>query len=158
MRSTPNHLTAIVASSPELVKSTDEPARTAFGLLVSSFNTVTLHPKPFVSFNIKRPSSTYDAICQSGSFVASGICSATTADVFAKDRGSAEVWQLVNENGRLKDSDAGTWWMSCTLAKEHCVHVGDHTIIVGEVLDAAPYKNESTTAGLVYVNGTYRSL
>jgi flavin reductase (DIM6/NTAB) family NADH-FMN oxidoreductase RutF len=39
------------------------------GITVSSFNTVTIHPRPVVSFNIKKLSATYDAIKSSGLFI-----------------------------------------------------------------------------------------
>jgi len=127
---------------------------------VSSFNTVTLDPRPFVSFNIKRPSSTYDAICQSGSFTASGIRSVTVTDAFVKSRGVIKALeQIVGEEGKLKDTKGGTWWMSCRLAKEHCVEVGDHVVVIGEVIDAASYGAEDGKGmGLVYAEGSYRKV
>lgn len=38
------------------------------GMTASSFNTVTLHPQPVVSFNVKRPSETLNTIQSSGRF------------------------------------------------------------------------------------------
>lgn len=39
------------------------------GMTVSSFNTVTLYPEPVVSFNVKRPSETLNALQSSGRFL-----------------------------------------------------------------------------------------
>ena len=157
MRSTPHPLTTIVAYSADPAGPVGNREDKVRGLLVSSFNTVTLYPKPFVSFNIKRPSSTYDAICQSGSFTASGINNATVADGFVKSRGTSKAWeQRVGKEGRLKDGKGGTWWMICQLVKEHLLKVGDHVVVIGEVLDAGSYSAGQEKSGIVYVKGTYR--
>lgn len=40
------------------------------GVTVSSFTSITLHPKPTISFNIRTPSRTWDAISESGRLLA----------------------------------------------------------------------------------------
>lgn len=77
MRLVPHPLTIILATPlPSSSSSTPGPPpqpNEPTGLLVSSFNTVTLTPDPYVSFNIKLPSATHAAILASGTFTASGI-------------------------------------------------------------------------------------
>lgn len=46
--------------------------------------------------------------------------------------------------------------MSCTLVKEQCLQVGDHTVVIGEVLEAGQYATEKEDTGLVYLEGSYR--
>jgi len=157
MRSTPHPLTTIISYAPKPSDSSDTISQTPYGLLVSSFNTITLDPKPYVSFNIKRPSRTYDAIYQSGRFTASGMSDASIAHAFVKNVGSTRVWeQMIGDRGRLKEEKGGVWWMSCALIKNKCVEVEDHVIIVAEVLDAAAYHDGDREMGLVYAEGNYR--
>lgn len=153
MRSTPHPLTTIVSQSP------GTPDGRPRGLLVSSFNTITLDPIPYVSFNIKRPSSTYDAIHSSGLFTASGVSNAIVAHAFVKGNGSTNGWErMVGKDGKLKKDVGGTWWMSCRLVEEKTLEVADHVVVVGEVLDAGTYGDGEAEMGLAYAEGTYRRI
>lgn len=190
MRSTPHPVTVIVARPPppslqpqtleEEVKKGHEkanqptPNKPIFpehwspkitGLLVSSFNTVTLYPKPYVSFNIKIPSSTYSAILASEHFTATGLSNAEVAKDFSKRtflpgdrRGEKVLYDMVGEGERLKEGKGGLWWMRCKFAKDKSVKVEDHVVVVGEVLDAEGYGDADEGMGLVYVRGRYRSV
>ncbi|EFQ98648.1 hypothetical protein MGYG_01670 [Nannizzia gypsea CBS 118893] len=65
-------LMRLVPHPVAIVTSTDpnSPSNAAFrGMTVSSFNTVTLNPKPVISFNVKVPSETYNAIRSSSRFL-----------------------------------------------------------------------------------------
>ncbi|EZF33946.1 hypothetical protein H109_00740 [Trichophyton interdigitale MR816] len=65
-------LMRLVPHPVAIVTSTDpnSPRTAAFrGMTVSSFNTVTLSPKPVISFNVKLPSETYNAIRFSSRFL-----------------------------------------------------------------------------------------
>ena len=131
------------------------------GLLVSSFNTVTLRPKPFVSFNIKLPSSTYDAITTSGKFNATAIWSAETADAYIKMMHGDSVRDRGQESRTQSSASVlsgGLFMFECEWLREKSTEVGDHVIMVGRVLQL---KSENTTEGfkspLVYVNGRYQS-
>ncbi|EFE43597.1 putative oxidoreductase [Trichophyton verrucosum HKI 0517] len=65
-------LMRLVPHPVAIVTSTDpnSPPSSAFrGMTVSSFNTVTLSPKPVISFNVKLPSETYNAIRFSSRFL-----------------------------------------------------------------------------------------
>ncbi|KAE8148300.1 flavin reductase like domain-containing protein [Aspergillus avenaceus] len=64
MRRVPYPVAIITATDPH------EPVEKAFrGMTVSSFNTVTLHPDPVISFNVRRPSETLSALQSSKRFL-----------------------------------------------------------------------------------------
>jgi len=65
MRRIPQPVVVITTSSPSSTAS-DEPLNPC-AMTVSSFTTVTLTPTPYVSFNIRKPSSTYTAITEAAS-------------------------------------------------------------------------------------------
>ena len=185
MRSTPNPLTVIISCSPSLQSQDDasatlknqrnisapevngndvDPIPEITGLLVSSFNTVTLTPKPYVSFNIQIPSSTYWAIKASNEFIASGLKDARVADAFVKRRPTRgdfygdNVWRgLAEIDGRLKEGMGGTWWMRCRLLEDKCVQVGDHVVVVAKVVESGGYEG-GEGIGLVYAEGNYRKV
>lgn len=185
MRSTPHPLTVIISHPPPRQFQDDasatsetqhnEPTADAkgfdldqipkiAGLLVSSFNTVTLTPKPYVSFNVRLPSSTYCAIEASNEFTASGLIDARVADTFVKRKLTLrEIWggnawhDLVEMDGRLKEGKGGTWWMRCRLSRDKCTVVGDHMVVVAKVLEAGGYKG-GEGIGLVYAEGEYRKV
>ncbi len=186
MRSTPNALTAII-SCPSPQRYRDDPSATSeighfepapevahnhhmdplpkvAGLLVSSFNTVTLTPKPYASFNIRLPSITYSIIKASNGFTASGLKDARVADAFAKrkftprDPYGENFWRdLVEEDDRLKKDKGGTWWMRCRLQGDKCVEVGDHMIIVAKILECGGYEG-GEGIGLIHAEGGYRTV
>lgn len=212
MRSTPLALTAITScpnpghyvdkeDSPAASTETDptEPAPTTIsndsstsrslpkmsGLLVSSFNTVTLTPHVYVSFNIRVPSNTYTTMKHSHGFVASGLRDAAVADAFVKrqarlpppsssgdemdrddysfdfDRNyykdNSRWLDLVEPDGRLKPGHGGTWWMRCRLVRDKCVEVGDHVIVVAKALACGAYSG-GKRIGLVYMEGEYQNV
>lgn len=163
MRPVPHALTVITSYQPGKDPA-DEPEPR--GLLVSSFNTVTLFPRPYVTFNIKLPSSTWDAIKASGHFTASGIDSPKTATAFtlgqadsgdrAIKRGWAKDW--INKDGRLRDHRVAYWWMQCQCSETQSLLVEDHLIAVGEVLEAGEYwggGSRNMESPLLYANGGY---
>ena len=185
MRSTPNPLTVITSCVPAgqyredtfatpghqrnepapgvKENDTDAPPKIE-GLLVSSFNTVTLTPKPYVSFNIRLPSNTYAAIEASKEFTASGLKDARVADAFVKRQFRTGVirednfWQgFVESDGRLKEGKGGTWWMRCRLLEDKCVMVGDHLLVVARVVESGGYEG-GEGVGLVYAEGGYREV
>lgn len=184
MRSVPNPLTVIISRLPpsqshaadaaeqqptsaveKNQKDKDKTQHPEFaGLLVSSFNTVTLTPKPYVSFNIRLPSSTYFAIEASKEFTASGLKDAQVAHAFVKrkatvgDLNGDNIWRgLAGGDGRLKEGMGGTWWMRCRVLEEKCVEVGDHMVVVGKVVESGGYAG-GEGIGLVYADGAYRKV
>ena len=154
MRCVPHALT-ILSSVPER----GAPPR---GLLVSSFNSVTISPIPYVSFNIKVPSSTLDAVDASRHFTASIIDDPYTADVFAgMVRKDEKLWeQMLEPDGSLKEGCGGLVWMKCVWEARRRLDVGDHAIIVGEVVDAGQYSDTRPLdeSAMVYWSGTYTGI
>ncbi|KAL8749169.1 MAG: hypothetical protein Q9199_007851 [Rusavskia elegans] len=162
MREIPHPLTIIVAQDTI----TGSPPA---GLLVSSFNTVTLYPTPYVSFNLKLPSSTYDAIKASRAFTASAVADAQLANDFLMDKKAEGYMETMRSNvydqrgGMLKPGRGAMWWMRCRWAEEKSQPVGDHVIVVGEVLGAAYYtsslseKARASDKPLIYSDGKYRN-
>ncbi|KAL9119222.1 MAG: hypothetical protein Q9187_004225 [Circinaria calcarea] len=131
------------------------------GLLVSSFNTVTLDPVPVVSFNLRLPSSTYNAIALSGHFTVTGISNAKIADLFAKGRGIDKytIYEkpLDSAMGSELDVMDGLFQIRCQWLKEKSVDIGDHVIMIGRVLDVTDNKYQtSLTEPLIYSKGRYR--
>ena len=130
------------------------------GLLVSSFNTVTLRPKPLVSFNIKLPSSTYNAIATSGKFNATAIWSTETAESYIK-RMHSESLQDQGLDSQSQSSasvlSGGLFKFDCEWLKEKSTEVGDHVIMVGRVLRYQPgHTTSESKSPLIYVNGRYQ--
>ena len=66
MRRVPQPVTIVTASNTNV--NPEGGPETWRGATISSFNTVTLDPEPIISFNIKKVSSTFDAIEASGRF------------------------------------------------------------------------------------------
>ena len=148
------HPLAVVASRADL-------ASKPTGLLVSSFNSVTLQPIPFVSFNIRSVSTTLAAIKKSRSFVASIVDQPIIADAFAQRLPDSEEVKerVLKSNGELEKGNGGVIWLRCRYVHRRSVEVGDHEIVVGEVLDFGAYdpKYLSETA-MVYCQGSYRRI
>ncbi len=163
MHPVPHALTVITSFQPGKNPGDNPEPR---GLLVSSFNTVTLSPRPYVSFNIKLPSSTWDAIKASRHFTASGIDSAATASAFtigqasneSKDTTGGWARKWVSKDGRLRNDWEAYWWMQCRWTTKQSLPVGDHLIAVGEVLQAGSYRKGRERIlknPLLYANGGY---
>ena len=132
------------------------------GLLVSSFNTVTLDPEPFVSFNVKIPSSTYDAISKSGYFEVSAVCHEPTARTFAGRSHGKQAGHGFHPMGNTDISslaDNRAFALHCKWLRDKSVELGDHIIMVGRVLDYVPPQPNSEDASvLLYSEGECRHL
>jgi flavin reductase (DIM6/NTAB) family NADH-FMN oxidoreductase RutF len=80
MRRVPYPVAIITATDPQ------GPIEKAFrGMTVSSFNTVTLHPSPVISFNVRRPSETLTALQSSGRFLVHLLAPTPAAAALARD-------------------------------------------------------------------------
>lgn len=100
MRRVPYPVAIITATDPSGPADT-----TSFrGMTVSSFNTVTLTPNPVVSFNVRRPSETLNALLASGRFlihlVAPGPGTATLARDFSK--GNTNLAAMLSGHGEYE--------------------------------------------------------
>ena len=152
------------------------------GMTVSSFNTVTLEPSTIVSFNVKRPSSTYDAMKASGRFgvhvlegsshgaaIAERFSLGNGKDAFLEAeqlQGKPEALFLAGSNstpgGRHRPviiSDHVMFALNCELLPES-VEIGDHVVVLGRVVNHSHVPDRRVdrvrTLGLVYVNRCYR--
>ncbi|PKX92510.1 flavin reductase family protein [Aspergillus novofumigatus IBT 16806] len=80
MRRVPYPVAIITATDPQ------GPIDKAFrGMTVSSFNTVTLHPSPVISFNVRRPSETLTALQSSGRFLVHLLAPTPATATLARD-------------------------------------------------------------------------
>ncbi|KAL8919938.1 MAG: hypothetical protein Q9208_006506 [Pyrenodesmia sp. 3 TL-2023] len=161
MRLVPHPLTIILA------RDTESPLPS--GLLVSSFNTITLDPVPYVSFNLKLPSATYTEIQKSGVFGASAFSNPDIAKDFLLDKESPEYRTALRKNvnegeTRLRTGKGGIWWMECQFMEKESVQVGDHLVVIAKVVNAE-YYNEFHNRGknvlgspLIYLDGRYRTV
>ncbi|KAJ5086743.1 FMN-binding split barrel-like protein [Penicillium alfredii] len=100
MRRVPYPVAIITATDPA-----GPPDTTAFrGMTVSSFNTVTLTPHPVISFNVRRPSETLNALLASGRFLvhllAPGPATATLARDFSK--GNTALAAMLSGHGEFE--------------------------------------------------------
>ncbi|OJD14697.1 hypothetical protein AJ78_04988 [Emergomyces pasteurianus Ep9510] len=98
MRRVPHPVAIITSTDPG-----SPTARTAFrGMTVSSFNTVTLYPETVVSFNVKLPSETFNAIHSSSRFLVHLLAPTHATARLARDfsQGNANV-MLEDEKQRF---------------------------------------------------------
>ncbi|KAJ5345066.1 FMN-binding split barrel-like protein [Penicillium brevicompactum] len=152
MRRVPYPVAIITATDPS------GPQETSFrGMTVSSFSTVTLTPHPVISFNVRRPSETLNALLASRRFLvhllAPGPATATLARDFSK--GNATLTAMLSGHGEFEFAalDAGNerplpilrrkgsgdsnadfpFVLECTLHPEK-IDVHDHSIVLGTVV------------------------
>ncbi|OJD10133.1 hypothetical protein ACJ73_09925 [Blastomyces percursus] len=112
MRRVPHPVAIITSTDPKALT-----AQTAFrGMTVSSFNTVTLYPDTIVSFNVKLPSETFNAIDASSRFLVHLLAPTDATARLARDfsRGNANV-MLADEREKffkfvpMSGGDEGGW-------------------------------------------------
>ena len=159
MRLIPQGLVLVLANKPSRKMRTDSlPWLGNKGMLASSFNSVTIKPEPFVSFNVKIPSRTFEEIKETGSFTVLAVNNAFLADAFT---GNSEDSDIVLDRMR-RSTPAGLarqgviWWMQCELMPEKSVTVGDHIIVVGRVACMDAFPGMLREQALLYSNGSYR--
>ncbi|KAI4190327.1 MAG: hypothetical protein L6R41_000853 [Letrouitia leprolyta] len=159
MRRIPHPLTVITAQSAH--------SPLPSGLLVSSFSTITLSPSPYVSFNLKLPSSTYSEIQQSRTFVASAISKVELAKDFLLDKKDPRFLVALDRNVRngenkLQDGRGGISWMKCQYMERESVKVADHVVVIGKVTETGFYSDKTKSAEkadyppLIYSESKYR--
>jgi len=132
------------------------------GATVSSFNTVTLSPTPVVSFNIRKISSTFNAMRSSGLFnvhllseaaestdIASKFASGNASSPFHDEEGEIESFADLTDPVRsarssrlppiLQSRDEKGQLMvpfrlHCRFMGDKIVDIGDHVVLFGEVV------------------------
>lgn len=87
MRRVPYPVAIITATDPHVYASSNKDnANDAYrGMTVSSFSTVTLHPEPIVSFNVRRPSETLTALLSSRRFLVHLLAPGGATAALARD-------------------------------------------------------------------------
>lgn len=158
MRSIPQPV-VIVLPDTRLNSGTDE----AHGILVASFTCVTLEPKPYVSFNIKRRSKTYDEILRARKFLVLASSHAGLASYFARSGNKAKfIYDIIDQKTGLPRPQKGIdWWIRCHLQVQRRLDIGDHSVVVGKVLDASRRllsANEKSRMSVIYQDRKYRRL
>lgn len=113
------------------------------GLLVSSFNTITLDPVPYVSFNIRLPSSTWQAILETGKFEAHMMWDLNAAANFVAPRTLAGTGEMnPSKNEKTPDTlqkelmRGRLFGLACELNSHQ--QVGDHVLVTGKVTSVLP--------------------
>lgn len=109
-----------------------------WGMTCNSFSSVSLQPR-LVLWSIRREASSYEAFTRSGGFTISVLSHAQQALARQFATGSLEqrfadvpVERLASERVRLLGTTA---WFECAL--HQLVDAGDHTIVIGRVMDYA---------------------
>ncbi|KAJ5138413.1 uncharacterized protein N7515_003261 [Penicillium bovifimosum] len=160
MRRVPYPVAIITATDP----SGPDDTSSFRGMTVSSFSTVTLTPQPVISFNVRRPSETLNALLASRRFLvhllAPGSATATLARDFSK--GNVTLAAMLSGHGEFefarlpaRDEDAGSLNALPILQRRGAGHanaradfpfvfecelmkdkidVHDHSIVLGTVL------------------------
>ncbi|KAF2838529.1 hypothetical protein M501DRAFT_813569 [Patellaria atrata CBS 101060] len=161
-------------------------------MTVSSFTTVSLSPHAIISFNVKRPSRTLDAILsrEAKAFQVKVLsdtpAGAQIADLMVRGTATAAVQDLKasgfefnldpphGEESVLTLKGPGIWGeLSCNTLVHKCISVADHVIVVAvvrkislldydptdvEVVEELHEKLLSRGTGLLYINGSYKSV
>lgn len=150
------------------------------GMTVSSFTTLTLTPTPIITFNIRRPSRSLDAIrdsrqflvhilsaTPSGAAVAHNFTQGNTADVFASQRfavwnvGSSRPLPLLAAPGVTKILRCRVRGGQSGGAEQGLIQVGDHVLVLADVegvIEPPPSKERAALEerGLSYMDRAYR--
>ncbi|GAO48227.1 hypothetical protein SAICODRAFT_31348 [Saitoella complicata NRRL Y-17804] len=140
------------------------------GLTLSSLTSLSLHPIPLLSFNIRLPSRASGLLHRSGRFVVhilpasqryADLCAAfaTSEYTASGDQDVKDPWAMGYE---WKVSGEGQPVLEGALVKMHCkvrrtVEVGDHEVWVGEVTKVNNSQKEGEY-GLLYCDRKYRSV
>ncbi|KAK5716426.1 hypothetical protein LTR15_009317 [Elasticomyces elasticus] len=166
----------------------DEMVRHCRAVTVSSFTTVTLDPVPIVTFNLKVPSRTWDAISQTQRlcvhFMAATQSAVAITSLFTRpyERPEEPFLALANVGARvllrrstaspkIKDDEGAILArMDAALLRDKCVHVGDHVVVFAEVQNitlpgeeqdtnrSAALKRLEEKSGLAYGMREYREM
>ncbi len=130
------------------------------GMTANSFTSVSLHPT-LVLISILNGSTTYDFITRAGTFAVNVLSEkqellakrfAKQAPVPAEPFGDIAYHAAVTGAPIFDDAMA---YVDCKVIAAH--EAGDHTIFIGEVLEAG-YGSARDADPLLFFNGQYRSL
>lgn len=177
MRSVPHPVAVVTATDPASHKESSDPRSSWRGATISSFNTVSLYPTAVVSFNIKRLSSTFTAIKDSGQF-AIHLLDVTAAGVeIARrfSRGNANDPFIGNDDFTATADKATTpptltrppvtFGLRCGYLPDKTTEINDHVVVFGVVEEIWAREDPQNAAGggsqapnpsLIYVEGGYK--
>lgn len=155
------------------------------GMTVSSFTSISLSPVPVISFNVRKPSRTLDALYRKGKFnlhipTANGL-GKTIANAFTipRDDPAETFFDMFNTKDLALNSSPPNFLPAfggpavrlrylCKLLPEKTVNIGDHDVLFAEVQEVRKFDAEgklikdqpkqsdaSIPTGLVYANGKY---
>jgi flavin reductase (DIM6/NTAB) family NADH-FMN oxidoreductase RutF len=143
-------------------------------MTMSSFTSLTLTPTPLVTFNVRTPSRTLDAIASSRQFnvhiLVGDKRGKAVADHFTQGNMDGKgLWGMKYEddgtiNGSPLLRDEGIMYvLRCRLFEEGVEgglpQVRDHVMVVGEVLEVVGGEGEeSLEFGLAYADRKYREV
>jgi flavin reductase (DIM6/NTAB) family NADH-FMN oxidoreductase RutF len=166
------HPVTIVTASPKAESRPSQNPRHWRGATVSSFVSVALSPRPVVSFNIRRDSSTFKALSSSGTFnvhvmassnaakqIAAKFAGGNALEPFHDGDGELEWWVRKpdpNDDGHavIENAVVGSatsqhtespvlFRLTCSHMDDKTVVIGDHVVAFGEVIEA----NETAQQG-----------
>ncbi|WDK23238.1 flavin reductase like domain-containing protein [Colletotrichum graminicola] len=144
------------------------------GMTMSSFVSLSMEPVPLVTFNVRTPSRTLQAIQDEGSgglfnihVLAEGAEGARVAEWFTRGNGAAGEGlfrELPDGVGVCEEDGAAPvlegkgvlYVLRCRALGEGMVRVRDHVVVVGEV--EGVLRGEGEGFGLVYADRRYRVL
>ena len=169
MRNVPHPVVVITASSwsMELQQMTHQ------AMTISSFNTVTLNPEPIISFNIRTPSRTLDAILaqkghfrihvlsnsQKGSFIADAFTRGNAEEGFKKIQASGINIRFPTGNvpsAPIIATKAVIATLHCVLLRSKTVTIQDHIVALARVTHVN--RNKRLEMALMYVDRAYRTV
>ena len=130
------------------------------GMLVSSFNTLTLSPYPIITFNIKIPSSTYSAIQVANKFTVFAPKSVEQAKAYSM--GPQAIADFYNNEQFIRGSrkrfpSRSAFRFHCQWLRDQSVCISDHMVMVGRVLSVVEkQQKDKKPSMLIYSNGQFR--
>ncbi|WP_211225881.1 flavin reductase family protein [Nocardioides alkalitolerans] len=143
------------ASGITIISGVDETG--PIGFTCQSFSSVSADPM-LVSFSVMKTSTTYPRIRKAGRFAVNVLASeqAEVSAQFARrgtDKWSSIQWHPAESGNPVI---AGSlMWVDCAIWTEY--DAGDHSIVIGEVVELCPSDWRSGEP-LLYFEGRYRSL
>lgn len=189
MRHVPQSIAILTTSrkpcSQTITTESDPADLKGIGMTLSSVNTISLEPQPLISFNIKKPSRTLDALMHHGHFLIH-FPSCSKAGAYLSDSFSGGFLQsknlqspsfckstpipVLNIKGQeislpalLSPAYPISYILKCEVyAKNGFIDVADHVIVVGKVQktwshNEASMQSTPDNTCLGYINGSYCS-
>ncbi|RDL40768.1 uncharacterized protein BP5553_00747 [Venustampulla echinocandica] len=185
MRTLPHSVVVLTTCTSPAVSTTTQGSNTSGskyrGMALSSFTTLTLTPSPIITFNIRQPSRTLDALRESKHFLIhileASKAGSKVAHGFAQGGGGVDGFKksnIIEEHVILKEmeglvlprlnGDGVMQALRCEVLRNddgECkgmIRVGDHMLVLAEVTEILgdDPMAENSWHGLCYADGRYR--